>query len=241
MSELNMDSLVMRLETLEKQNREMKRISRFVLGGIAVALLMGQSQCNTSMLGTKVVEAEKLIIRDASGSAELTATGLILNDVEGKRLVSLIGHRSTGPSPFETVELSLIGSNGSIELHVGKKGNGLTPYVMVSDEKDNAQSFISPADINLWYAKKQRTTLTAGNSGTSISFYDPANIPLPRVELGIDANGASLSLSDKNNKTRAVLGSTVLVTSRTGAKTITPEESLTLFDKDGKVSWETPK
>jgi hypothetical protein len=225
----------------------MKRLSYFVLGGLIVMLLMGQSQCNTSTLGMKVVEAQKFIVRDGSGKshAELTETGLTLTDGEGKILVLLTGLRNTAPAaPTELVQLSLFGSRGSIELNAGSinlKKDGPKPYLMVTDEEGNAQSFISPADINLWYAKKLRTTLTAGNSGTSISFYDPGNIPLPRVELGIDANGASLSLSDKNNKTRVVLGSTLLVTSRTGAKTITPEESLTLFDKDGKVSWATPK
>ena len=210
---------------------------------------MGQSQCNRNTIGlngpSKVLETEKLIIRDFNGKphVELTAGRLIFTDDDGINLVSLNAVRSAAISS-EIVSLTLYGTNGMIDLSAGSpnlKKDGSTPYLMVSDDKRNAQSFISPADINLWYANTQRAGLTAGKSGTSISFYDPADIPIPRVDLGIDTNGGNLRLADKNNKTRVVIGSTSLVDQRTGAKTITPEEALTLFDKNGTVSWQMPR
>lgn len=246
MNEPTMVDLARRLERLEKTNRRMKRLGCLIFGGFAIALMMGQSQCNTTTFGTKVVVAHKFIIRDANGKSrvELDETGFTLTDAEGDTLVSLLGSRTAAKPRSEFVHFRLFGSNGSIELSSGSVSmdkNPLRPYLMVSDKDGNAKTFISPADVNLWYGERQRAGLIAGNSGTSISFYDPADIPVPRVELGLDANGGSLSLADKNNKARAVLGSTSLVSLRSGEKTITPEESLTLFDKDGKVSWQAPR
>ena len=53
MSKSTIETLVQRLDHLERENRRGKRIGSFMLGGIAVALIMGQSQCNTGMLGMK--------------------------------------------------------------------------------------------------------------------------------------------------------------------------------------------
>jgi hypothetical protein len=249
MSEPTIESLLYRVQNLEKQNRRIKRLGYLIVGGISVALVMGQSQCNRNRIGLNqppnVLETQKLIIRDFTGKphVELTAQGLTFTDDDGQILVSLQGFRSpSAPVPTEVVGLSLFGLNGSIQLSAGSinlKKDGPKPFVAVSDDEDNAQSFVSPADINLWYAKKPRAYLTAGKDGTSISFYDP--VGLPRVELGIDTHGGNLNLADKNHKTRVVIGSTALVNQHTGATTITPEEALTLFDKNGKVSWQTPR
>ncbi len=45
---------------------------------------------------------------------------------------------------------------------------------------------------------------------------------------------------DASGNTRAVLGSTVLETTQTGAVEKRPPSSLVLFDKDGKVTWSAP-
>ena len=45
---------------------------------------------------------------------------------------------------------------------------------------------------------------------------------------------------DASGNTRAVLGSTVLETTQTGAVEKRPPSSLVLFDKNGKVIWSAP-
>ena len=114
MSKSTIETLVQRLDHLERENRRGKRIGSFMLGGIAVALIMGQSQCNTGMLGMKVVEAQKFIVRDASGKsrADLTETGLTLTDANGDTLVSLGGSRITAQPRYEFVHFRLFGGKG---------------------------------------------------------------------------------------------------------------------------------
>ena len=226
----SMDSLVTRLARLEKQNRRMKRMSCFVLGGLAVILLMGQSQCNTSMLGTKVVEAQKLIIHDANGKprVEISETGFTLKDDKGTQ-ISLF-------SDGNTVELFLLGKGGRVELRAGP-----TPHLYTADNEFKNSAYVYPTGVNLKYNKVQRAELAVDNDSSYLRFYNHNTNVLPRLDLTARNDGARLTLADKNLRSRAVLGSVSLAAPRTGAKTITSEESLTLFDKDGKVSWETPK
>ncbi len=60
------------------------------------------------------------------------------------------------------------------------------------------------------------------------------------ASLSLKANGPSLELRDQTGKPRAVLGSTELEVTRTGATEKQPPSSLVLFDKDGKVIWQAP-
>jgi hypothetical protein len=234
MAEPTITSLSERLEVLERENRRIKRFGYALVAGMSLAFLLGQSQCNSSKIGSasfRTIETQRLVINDFAGKshAEWTQAGVNFTDGEGNPLIMLSAGKDFGG------DLKLSGNNGQIVLAAGNT----TTYLMVSDNKELAQSFVEPAYINLWYAKKPRADLTAGQSGTSISFYDPVE-PIPRVELGLDANGGNLSLYDKNHKTRAVIGSTSLVNPR-GEKTVTPEESITLFSKDEKVTLRMPR
>lgn len=57
----------------------------------------------------------------------------------------------------------------------------------------------------------------------------------------VDSDGSTaLGFCDKGGKTRAVLGSTKLETTRTGATETTAPSFLVLFDKEGKVIFKAP-
>ena len=114
MSKSTIETLVQRLDRLERENRRLKRIGGSMLGGITVALMMRQSQCNISVLGEKVIEAQKFIIRDGSGKsrAELTEMGLTFTDAEGHTLVSLGVSRRTAQPRYEFVHFRLFGGKG---------------------------------------------------------------------------------------------------------------------------------
>ena len=90
MNAYSIEFLVKRVEGLEQQNRLMKRFGFLALGGIMAALLMGQSQCNKGPLGTNLIEAEKVVLRNAMGSAELTPQSLSFLNSEGRPFVALI-------------------------------------------------------------------------------------------------------------------------------------------------------
>ena len=60
------------------------------------------------------------------------------------------------------------------------------------------------------------------------------------IELSSGKSGATLGLFDKEGKSRSILGSINLETTKTGEISKRPESSLVLFDKDGKVIWSIP-
>ena len=143
-----------------------------MLGGIAIAMMMGQSQCNISTPGMKVVEAQKFIIRDASGKsrAELSETGFILQDDKGTQ-ISLFSNGNT-------VEMFLLGSAGRVELRAGP-----TAYLFVADNEFKTQTYVRPAGVNLLYNKKQRAELEVDAFDSYLRFYDKNGQPPPQLEM----------------------------------------------------------
>lgn len=172
MNEPTLDSLVRRVASLEKQTRRMKRMSGFVLAGIAVIFLMGQSQCNTSMLGTKVVRAQKIIIDDASGKprVEISERGFKLEDDKGTQ-ISLF-------SDGNTVELFLLGKGGRVELRAGPN-----PHLYTADNEFRNSAYVSPTGVNLNYNKVQRAELAVDAVDSYLRFYDRNRQGLPQLEL----------------------------------------------------------
>ncbi len=62
-----------------------------------------------------------------------------------------------------------------------------------------------------------------------------------RGSWSVHENGStSMTIWDKSNRPRATLGSTSFVTTDAGTQTKTPEWSLVLFDKNGKVLFQAP-
>ncbi len=65
MRELTMETLVRRLDGLERENRCLKWTGVVVLALLAAVVLMGQA---TTGKVAKVIEAEKLVLRDSTGA-----------------------------------------------------------------------------------------------------------------------------------------------------------------------------
>ena len=93
MNESTMDSLLRRLDRVERENRWLKRIGALALIGASALAVMGQAGSSNV---AKVVEAEKFVVRDANGGvgAVLGVTtdnnsGLEIRDKNGKAGVTL--------------------------------------------------------------------------------------------------------------------------------------------------------
>ena len=246
MSEPTMENLVQRLDSLERQNRWLKRIDAILLFGIAAAFLMGQSQCNLSKTGvsqaSKLIEAQKFIVRDANGKerARFTETGLTFSDsngtervhllvgdlitqleffVEGRRMLLGICNDKSNVDCPSSAQLLLAGGEGNVRLDAGNQPfqniGGWQPFLSISSNKGGSVQ-LEGNTVELTRAR------------------------VPRIRLSVDDDGPSIDLLDKNWHTRATLGSTSLTATRTGAVKKTAESSLVLFDKDDKVIWSTP-
>lgn len=90
MSEPTLDTLAQRLERAERENRSLRRVGVLMLVGVAALLIAAQPTAS------RVVEAEKFVVRDAGGKirAELGAppdgrVALTLFDRDGGPRVEL--------------------------------------------------------------------------------------------------------------------------------------------------------
>ena len=106
------------------------------------------------------------------------------------------------------------------------------PLVSLDASKDGAGLFL--ADEN----GKLRAGLIANKDGPMLKLADQ-NGTL-RVLLDASKGRPGLSLADKNGKTRAELGVSG-TESRDGTIVQHPEFTLTLFDPEGKVIWQSPR
>ena len=121
--EMDLQSLVQRLERVERQNRNLKR-----LGYVAVVVL-GAILFLAQVPGHRTVEAQSFILKDASGQvrAELSTDAqntpaLILRDDKGNARVSVGG----GDKPFLT--LSNADNQQRVQLFVLPDVYGMTLY-----------------------------------------------------------------------------------------------------------------
>ena len=85
---------------------------------------------------------------------------------------------------------------------------------------------------------KIRATLVVLKTGPRLGLLDENGEFCAR--LAVLEDGPALDLLDENGQSRATLGCVGLTTIKDGTLTKRPESSLVLFDKEGKVTWETP-
>lgn len=243
MNELTVDALKRRLDRLERENLWMKRVGSVVLVGVITILLMGQSQNNLSKTSgghaAKVVEAQEFIVLDANGKqrarlrdnelAFLAGNGLIRANLYADEQTSYVHFGNPTSEAYLGIcdnesgcesHLSLRGPEGSVNVGAGappsKNFPAQAPYVTI-------RSHESKSSLNL--------------DANSIQIRHGA---WPRLKLEVDDAGPRLKLLDEKLRSRAILGSTQLITPRTGAEVKTATASLTLFDKDANVIWKAP-
>lgn len=87
MSEQTIETMVKRLDSLERENRRMKRTGVAALAGITAVVLMGQAIPSEV---AKVVKAEQFVLRDSGGNSRAVlavgpdgSVGLGLSDSHG--------------------------------------------------------------------------------------------------------------------------------------------------------------
>ena len=223
---MNEQSLVTRVNRLERENRRMKLAGVLVLLGIAAVIVMGQTKAKRV---AKQFEAERFILRDASGKLR---GGLSVFPDGTVGLVITGEKRNAGVAiqvlPDGTSTLELTHSNNQ-RVTLSITPNEITQLTLgVADKTPvlGAAIFKSGKSALLFLDNnsKQRALLQTDPDGTpALSLFDKNQ--QTRVGLGLSKGGEpSISLSDKNAQGR--LGLFVL---KGGGP------ALSLTDKDGRT------
>jgi hypothetical protein len=247
--------ILARLEAVEKENRNLKRAGLVAALLVGLLLIMGQAR------PPRTVEAEKFVLKDEGGNsrAELAmvsgSPALTLTDGQGLPLVALVGL----DQPFLT--LSRGGRKEQVTLSLNKEFYGLVlydekkqragfavwkgiPSFSLYDEKGTERARIDVQQIGPRFRMVDAESKAGFNmrvaplgAGPDFSMYDSkGNL---RVDVVAPPGGPSMKLADENGFS-TIIGSTDLLTLRTGRKESTSAASLVLFGKDGKVVWSAP-
>ncbi|MFQ5961286.1 MAG: hypothetical protein ACE5MG_07800 [Candidatus Methylomirabilales bacterium] len=134
MNEYTMETLVIKLERLERENRQLKRAGAVALAGIVALVLMGQT---TSGEVAKVVEAKEFVLRDAKGDMRAVlalgpdgSVGLGLSDATGTARAWL----SLGPQGSPSFALFDRAARPRATLRLWPDG---VPRLALNDQKGN--------------------------------------------------------------------------------------------------------
>lgn len=134
MNEYTMETLVIRVERLERENRQWKRAGAVALAGIVALGLMGQT---TSGAVAKVVEAKEFILRDSKGDTRAVlalgpdgSVGLGLSDETGTARAWL----SLGPQGSPSFALFDRAARPRATLRLWPDG---VPRLALNDQKGN--------------------------------------------------------------------------------------------------------
>lgn len=251
--------VIARLERLERENRRLERIGAVGLILIGALVVMAQAPARP-----RVLEAEKLIIRypngkegivleardDGSGAAAIIKHP---NGVEGITLEATGPHGSgayffpDANSGEAWITAKATGSGVHIKSPQDKVRMELNAGTEVGSSDDYAEfdgtiaGTPSGPPYTSWLAARNLYRLEINTKGEVFQRLDNNNLANRAIlELRNDPSGAAVSLWDDLDTTRAILGNTSLVTTRTGSVEKRPLSSLVLFDKDGKVLWNAP-
>jgi len=240
----NWQALTERVEKLERQNRRLKQAGAVALIISAAVLLMGQASPN------RTVEANEFILKDEGGTVRgrlhMGADGplLALLDANGQVRAQLRGwNRIPGLSLLHpngqagvSLDLSCLRSttdlcfSSSLRLRI-RDGRAISLF--------NSEPFGSVLDFS---DKKEvtRVSLSSGAGGILDGVALKLRHPKGGEEaLEVDANGPFLRLFDEEGF-QTTIGTTDLLTPRTGETHKTSAASVVLFDKDNKVLWKAP-
>jgi hypothetical protein len=212
-----MQAILHRIETLEKENRRLKRSGLAVVVLAAVVFGMAQTKPN------RTVEAQEFILRDKLGTERAAlqmdvgdSVRFGLKDARGNFLLSLYVDQS-GP------KLSLWGPEGGLG-------------VAMRAGADYGKLWLSyPAKR----AAQPKLSLDVSNIGPSVELADLGDGGKERVGLGVLAKEPSITVSDAQGF-ESKIGTTDLVTARTGETRKTSAASVVLSGKDNKLLWSAP-
>ncbi len=168
-----------RLDRLERSNRNLKTALSGCLCCAVAVMVMGASATPTT---PKVIDAEKVILRDAAGNergqlfASENSWGLVLFNKNGSKAAALV------VSPALNAIL-LSDQNGNVRQTV------------TSDLNESHWSVFHPG------SDTSQFEVVDNAQGTALSFHDKANNP--QVELGVSTKGSALIMSDSQGAIRA--------------------------------------
>ena len=213
-----------RIENLEKGLVSARRLNRWLLAAVGVALgvwilvgTFGPATAGAPAGGgaVKEIRANRFVLEDKNGNqraildVDADGPGLSLFDAAGKTRAGL-SVTAGGPS------LGLLDAAGKMRTFLSVTADG--PSLDLYDA-----------------AGKTRAGLVMDADGPSLRLFDAAG--KGRIGMDVGADGPGLVLRDAAGKARATVGVTQ-TTSPDGRTTTYPESSLLLFGPDGKVIWQ---
>jgi len=221
MNEPTLNSMVLRLDRLERESRHWKMLGVSVVI-LSIFLLIGATQKEKVIVADKFIGKKFVVVDDDGierikmgvsfgilGGEEIkTVPYLIFLSSDFRILASIETYHRGGV--FELRD----GSGGGIIINIHAATRG--PVMRLSDGKGRRAEFLFANNGPFLRLTGKQTKMEVNNSASSLNLYD------------------------KDGNKRAVLGSTSLETTRTGTVTKTAESSLVLFDKKGKVIWKAP-
>lgn len=266
MDDHSLSIVAQQLNRLEREHRHLKRVGALVVIGLATVTLMGQA---TPGKVAKVIEAEKFVLREATGKERATlelrpygSVALALADgnggrqaimevsADGEPKLWLMGEDGKSAANLEVIaglpQLTLRGKDGQVRAALGLLLGVGQPLLQLNDENGG-----HGADLGLsldgsrflaFYDESGhvRSVLRVfSKGGSGLALIDKKGGGRAWLTLASDGS-PSLILQDENGKERAVLGHTGLKATRTGTVEQRPASSLVLLDKDGKVLWSAP-
>ncbi len=224
------DQVLARLEKIERENRFLKRGITLVLLVLGSLLVMAQAPSRP-----QTIEVERLVIRYANGKP-----AIVLDTTENESAEANF-YRPDGSngvalgarSDRSRISLSSPKKELHMELKTGQLISGQdfkTPvgeFAGLQIDRSPASGGVKP----LFYLNSETT-------GETTQYLYADNGSQLRLTNGPD--GAAVKLFDNPQTLRAVLGKTNLEAVRSGSIETRPLSSLVLFDKEGKVLWQTP-
>ena len=222
-------AVVERLEKLERQNRRLKQAGAVALILAAAVLLMGQASPN------RTVEANEFVLKDESGavrgrfgmdeSVDGYVPQLELLDADGQRRIWL-SERRGWPT------LAMFDANGRKEVDLRGSWSGYGPALQLESSGEHQVYLQTGPD---------GSSLAMGEVLGSLTLWESLERtdPRPTLFLAADENRSAIELHDAEGF-QTTIGTTDLITSRTGETHKTSAASVVLFDKDKKVLWKAP-
>jgi hypothetical protein len=210
----NLDCALERLETLERQVHQFKRIAFGLSVLIGSLFLMGQERSRD------VLESRQLVIRHSNGNV---AASLQIED--GQPTLKMYQSDGKIRANLDTSGLILASPGGmqlSMVISRNREGGGISLVKHNNRDMEGEPLFM----------------VLGTKSSSSIHLYGKNKQELVAVENDSVA-GPSIAITDAEGY-EAVIGRTNLVTTKTGEEHKTSAASLVLFNKERNVVWKAP-
>jgi len=248
-----------RLNALEKRNRLLGLGLAVMALALAGSIGLGVKNWplpSSNLDFPRTLEAETLVLKDLAGNDRmvLEATSIIFKDMYGMPMMTINGSENC------SIQMNDEGGNErvSLEAYDGHPRLSMNSINGSSIKINGSIPTISMMDFN----DSKRIQIACYNgTGPSISFFDEEGkiryiagefgdgpftlfndeTQKTRISLNFEENLASFSIKDQSGNLRTVLGSTRIGRSNTDNVELLSEGSLTLFNKDGKVTAKLPR